>query len=118
MSWNKLVLAFPVMLTAIACGQGKCPAYQGKSALTTVDLFDGPPEQKADLVPDKSTGSMERGYALWKVGYIFTQGRTLYVVCSYSGSDSKPVTIKVAKKVHSCVFRAYGKARPAELNCK
>jgi hypothetical protein len=97
----------------------RCPSYEGRKALTTVDLFDGPPEQLADLVPDISKGTGDHAYASWKVGYIFTAGRKLYIVCSYTGAQqTSKVILKSDKKVDSCIFRTHGKTRPAELSCR
>jgi hypothetical protein len=119
MSSNSLVptLAFVFACTTFAA-EVKCPSYQSNHPLSSIVLFDGPPEEKADLMPDQSTGSGDHANSSWDVRYIFANGRTLSVVCRYFGlSDSKNVTIRVEKKVQRCVFRTHPIGQPAELTC-
>lgn len=99
--------------------QAKCPSYQGKNFLSSVVLFDGPPEQRADLMPDVSKGSGDHAYALWDVSYIFASGRNLFLVCRFGGlENSSDVTIKVEKKVRRCIYRTHSGGKPAEMSCK
>ena len=109
--WSSRILVGLIALALTGSAKElKCPSSHDKNALTTVDLFDGPPEQMADLVPDFSKGTSDHVYASWDVGYIFAAGRKLYVVCSYSGSQrASDVTLKADKKVNSGVFRSHGK---------
>jgi hypothetical protein len=120
LSLNRLILVLAVVLTGTARAEEvACPSYQGKNALSSVVLFDGPPEQKADLMPDVSRGDADHAYASWEVGYIFESGGSLFLVCRFSGSsDANGLTIKVEKKVQRCIFRTHGRSRPAELSCK
>lgn len=117
---SKILAGLLSLVAFTACAQElKCPASQGKNVLTSVDLFDGPPAERADLVPDDSRGTTNLMYASWKVGYLFDSGRKLYVVCSYSGPQpTSEVTLKAEKRVSSCIFRAHGKGHPTELSCK
>ena len=105
--WNSLVLAGALGFAGVAfSAEVKCPAYQDKHPLVSVVLFDGPPAEKADLMPDASTGSGDNAVSSWEVGYIFASGRNLFLVCRFSGvEDSKNATIKVEKKVERCIFR-------------
>jgi hypothetical protein len=112
----------PILAVVFACttfaAEIKCPSYRSKHPLFSVVLFDGPPEEKADLMPDRSTGSGDHANSSWDVGYIFGSGRNLFLMCRYSGlGDSKNLTIKVEKKVERCVFRTRPKGQPAELTC-
>jgi hypothetical protein len=120
LSLSKSLAAAALLLACSACSaEVKCPSYQGKSPLTTVTLYDGPPEEKADLMADVSRGSGENAYASWNVGYIFGAKRNLFLVCSFAGADaSKNVTVKVDQKVEQCIFRTHAKGTPAELTCK
>lgn len=122
MSLNKLILSVVLLLTLNGPAHAqdpRCPSYQGKSPLSSVALFDGPPEQKADLAPDVSKGTGDHAYASWDVSYIFDSGRTLFLVCRFAGADnSNSVTVKVEKKVRRCIYRTYSGTRPAKLSCK
>lgn len=105
-------------LAGTACAQEvKCPPYQGKNPLSSVSLFDGPPSEKADLMPDISRGSGDHGYASWDVGYLFDAGRSLFLVCRYMGLEQATI-VKASKKVEHCVYRTHGSTKPAELSCK
>lgn len=96
-----------------------CPARNGREPLTTVTLFDGPPEERADLIPDESRGSGDHAYARWDVKYIYEAGRVLFLQCQYSGNNASQVlVIPVKSKVRSCVFRTHPKGLPAELVCQ
>lgn len=121
MSWNKLFLCAGLVLSLanVAPSQeAKCPSFQGKNRLVTVTVFDGPPEQRADLIPDVSNGSGDHARAVWDVGYIFDSGRGLFLVCQFDGGAANTVTVKVDKKVKRCTFRTHGATRPAEVGCK
>lgn len=97
----------------------KCPSFKEKVPLAGVVLYDGPPEHRADLMPDVSKGTGEHVYASWKVGYVFDQGRKLFLVCRFGTTTStNTATVQVDKKVESCVFRAQRKGQPAELVCQ
>ena len=121
MSWNRLIL-LGLALAAAATAQAqeaKCPRYHGKSPLVSGVVFDGPPEEKADLMPDISRGKGSHAYASWDVGYLFDQGRSVYLVCRYSGhGDENAVTVKVEKKALHCIYRTHAGGQPAELSCK
>lgn len=120
MSLNKIILGVALALAGTAHAQEvKCPSYQGKVPLSTVVLFDGPPEQRADLMPDVSKGTGDHAYASWDVSYIFASGRNLFLVCKFASSpNSTDVTVKVEKKVQRCIYRTHSGAKPAELSCK
>jgi hypothetical protein len=78
MSLNELLLSIALLfsLTVAAHAQeGTCPRYHANRPLSSVVLFDGPPEQRADLMPDVSRGSGDHAYASWDVSYIFESGR-------------------------------------------
>jgi hypothetical protein len=94
-----------------------CPAAQGKSLLAGVSVFDGPPAEMADLVPDVSRGSAANLFQSWEVGYLFDQHRTVYLACRYAGV-SAPVVVKVEQRVKTCSFQAHGRTRAAEMSCR
>lgn len=101
---NRLVLV-PLFLfpAAAAAEQASCPDNHAGARLTTVVLFDGPPSEHADLMPDKSRKLKNGGVeSTWDVAYIFQAGRKLYVECQY-GSSTSHVTVEPAN-VKICVF--------------
>jgi hypothetical protein len=120
MSSRTSILGLVMLFAATASAQEfKCPATQGKKSLVNTAVFDGPPEEKAELEPDDSRGNTSYAYASWDVGYLFKIGRTPFLVCKYGSSfDSVSVAIKVDKPVLKCVFRANTANSPAEMICK
>lgn len=118
---NSFVLGAALVLAGTACAQeASCPSYEAKKPLTSVVVFDGPPEEMADLMPDVSKGSGSNAYASWDVGYIYDAGRTLFLVCRYGStqpSGTITVTLKVEKRVAQCVYRSHS-GKPAEARCK
>jgi hypothetical protein len=107
-----------VLLVGVAQAQQVgCPAAQGKSLLTGVSVFDGPPAEMADLVPDVSRGGEAHLFQSWEVGYLFDQHRTLYLSCRYAGLAA-PSVLKIERRVQTCSFQAHGRARAAEMTCK
>ena len=119
--WTRTILvgALALGLMAMAHAQeARCPAQKDKAPLSGVVLYDGPPEQKADLMPDISRGSGDHVYASWKVGYIFDKGRKLYLVCRFGNKIDNTSTVEVDAPVKSCVYRSRPGGKPAELICK
>jgi len=118
---NRLIPGLALLLACTAQAQEtKCPSYHGKNPLSTVSVFDGPAEEKADLVPDVSKASGGRLVsASWQVGYLYGIGRKVFLVCRFAGlGDADAATIKVDQKVQTCIFRAHGGGQPAEMTCK
>ncbi len=120
MLWNRLVLGFMLVTFAVSYAQeARCPSYHGSTPLYGAKLYDGPPDQLADLEPDSWQGSGNNGHGYYDVGAIFDAGRNLYIVCIYGEWNSKDkVTVKIDKKVNRCNLRASPKGKPASLTCK
>jgi hypothetical protein len=120
LSLNRLIVSAVLVVVSMAHGEeAKCPSYKDKSPLSTVVLFDGPPEQRADLMPDVSKGRGDHAYASWDVSYVFDSGRNLFLVCRFAGmTDTDAVTVKVEKRVQRCIYRTHGKGKPAQLTCR
>jgi hypothetical protein len=87
-----------------------CPETRSDAHLATVSLYDGPPSEHADLMPDKAGATKSE----WSVGYIFKAGRRLYIECKY-GADV-PAVVLEAQDVRACTFTS-GKQQKA-LTCK
>jgi hypothetical protein len=118
---NQQWIAGAVLLVAAsAIAQSfKCPAMQGKNPLAGASVFDGPPSEKADLVPDLTKGSGDHLYSSWDIGYLFGMGRTPYLVCRFADlPDAQAVTLKIDKKATKCIFKAHAGGQPAEAECK
>ena len=99
------------------CQEKGCPRVKDGLLLKTADVYDGPPEELAQLKPDVSRGLGGHAYASWDVGYVYDQGRTVFLICQYP--DSKPtVKVNVKERVKTCIFRGGTKAKSAELACK
>lgn len=104
---NSLALAAicAALLAPAACAEGdaSCPPAQEGIRLKTVALFDGPPEELADLVPDRFHDAGGTAQSEWDVRYIFHAGRHLYVRCGY-GPSRAAVVLKPAASTARCVF--------------
>jgi hypothetical protein len=108
-----------LVATAAPAQSFKCPALQGKNPLAGVSVFDGPPAEKADLVPDLTKGNGDHLYSSWDIGYLIGMGRTPYLVCRYAGlPEAQSVTLRIDKKVAKCIFQAHAASQPAEAECK
>jgi hypothetical protein len=113
---NKFLVCAAVMVaTAVHAEETQCPSYHEKNPLSGAVVFDGPPEERADLMPDVSRGGADHAYATWDVGYIFDSGRKLFLVCQYSGLTDT-VTVKVDQKVRACIYESHPDG-PAALRC-
>jgi hypothetical protein len=120
-----MTLRLPVVCVALALAvtahaqQFKCPANRGSSLLVSADVYDGPPAEMVQLVPDDSTGTMSYTYASWNLEYLFDMGHTPFLVCKFAGlPDTEKTIIKIDQKVQKCVFKAKSGDRPAEAECK
>ncbi|HWE98913.1 MAG TPA: STY0301 family protein [Caulobacteraceae bacterium] len=86
-----------------AAAQIQCPAVHLGAPLTSVSVFDGPPSEQADLVPDTSHRRKAGSRSSWDVGYLYQAGRKVFVACRY-GPRGAPVTISSATALHACVY--------------
>ena len=94
----------------------KCPPFSNNMALSAVSVYDGPPEEMANLAPDSTKTKGKLFTANWTVGDIYDAGRQMHLVCKYATAAS--LTIRVEKKVHMCVFRSNVPNQPGEMICK
>ena len=81
-----------------------CPATQAAHPLVSVDVFDGPPTQRADLVPDYSHRTTHGAVASWNVASTYTAGRHIFLVCTYR-HPAPPGTRENPANVPRCLFR-------------
>ena len=101
----------PVLASAAEFG---CPVHSGRH-LISATLFDGPPSEHADLMPDHDRKIKGGGQSEWNVAYIFQAGRKLYVECQYG--SKMPSTILEAPKVETCTYYTNANRRNS-LTCK
>jgi len=118
MSWNKIAILFVLLLsgTTAQADEVKCPSLHAGIQLSSAIVYDGPPNEMADLIPDKSRGSGNHATSSWEVGYIYDAGRNVFLVCKYGLNDF--VTIQAKKKVRTCIYRTHSGKKPTEMFCK
>lgn len=104
-------LVAPLLLASVAVGAAEvCPLRDGEGA-RYVDVFDGPPEDLATLIPE--TTSKTRGY--WPLAYVYEAGRTVTIRCKYAKGD--PVDVKFPQKIKRCDYKVERKGA-LSLTCK
>nr|WP_294508434.1 STY0301 family protein [uncultured Rhodopila sp.] len=81
-----------------ALAEVRCPASLESFAYARASVFDGPPEEQADLVPDSQKG----GTDTWRVGGIFNSGRVPYLVCRYQGT-ARTVSFQLQRPATVCL---------------
>lgn len=99
-----LLLLLPVAAWAT---ESRCPPVNQGQALRTVSVFDGPPEERADLVPDVTVKERGGYRSEWSVTYIFQAGRGLFVECRY-GQSMPPIVLAPDATTTRCVFHSAG----------
>jgi hypothetical protein len=100
-----------------AAEQVQCPGSNGGARLVTVTLYDGPPSEHADLMPDKSRKTSAGGTeSSWEVGYVFEAGRKLYVECRYDSKGVSPIVLEPAN-ARVCIFNSTSDRR-VSLVCR
>lgn len=78
--------------------------------LTGAQVFDGPPEELASLVPDE--GADDSG--TWNLGYVFEHGRDVWVRCFYGQTVHEDV--RVPGPVATCTYQST-KAGEVSMSC-
>jgi hypothetical protein len=96
-----LALAFPPLLAS--ADEVRCPQTHAGSQLTTATLFDGPPSQHADLMPDTSHETKNGSQTKWEIAYLFKLGRQPFVECQY-GSKGSTVILQPKPSTDNCEF--------------
>lgn len=87
-----------------------CPARKDQP-LRFVDVFDGPAEQMATLVPDR--GDDRSGY--WRLGYVYDAGRVVVVRCKYADGSHKDVTL--SNRISRCDYKV-DRRKVLRVSCK
>jgi hypothetical protein len=100
--------------TIASAPKPRCPATKDKIKLSHVSLFDGPPDEHAELIPSISRG--RNAYSVWYVGHVFDDGRNIFLVCRYGDADDT-ATVKVDTRVDRCFYQSLAHGA-AEVNCR
>ena len=88
---------------AIAASPFGCPEFPGQK-LVYVDIFDGPPEKLADLVPDQHIDRARK--RPWNIWQLKASPEGLFVTCGYgkalAGPYSRRETIRLPDSTRLC----------------
>jgi len=87
-----------------------CPA-QDHQPLQSVEIYDGPVEDLALLMPDE--GKRTHGY--WLLGYVYDAHRSITVRCKYA--DGRSADVKLGKRVERCDYR-FDRRKNLTLRCQ
>lgn len=115
MSWNGAAIV-PALASLFFCSvhaavaADVCPSGK-RQPLRFVDVYDGPPEELASLVPDQA--KQKSGY--WKLAYVYDAGRFVTIRCKYA--DGETSDVKLADKVRRCDYRIDAK-KALRLHCE
>jgi hypothetical protein len=107
-----------LMLTAASAAPPvalECPAISGQT-LVYVDIFDGPPDQQADLAPDDTKTQPGGSSNIWQLD---ASPAGLFVKCGYgkalAGPYSRVETIRLPDTAKSCRADFKSGKRPDDL---
>ena len=121
--WSSKSLLFCALCAlfsgAVSAEQTVCPTtltVNGKiHAMNAASLFEGPPEEKAELMPDTDEESV------WTLEdyqqYTQEHGTSLFLVCLYKGT-SKTVTLKVPATAKTCSATLADDHKTVLASCK
>jgi hypothetical protein len=99
---------FLVLAAGAAHAQNvQCPPRSGAGALANVSVFDGPPEEQADLVPDINRHSSASVRMEWR--FEARADNNYYLQCKYT-AGAEPIVLKVDQTARLCAFRREGKS--------
>lgn len=110
------IVAWAAMSVSAFAGEGGCPKTHAGGHLVTATLFDGPPSEHADLMPDTFHESKSGSRSEWDVAYIFEAGRHLFVECQY-GPKVSAVILEPGPSTYKCEFLSQGDGKKS-LMCK
>ncbi|MDY0743307.1 STY0301 family protein [Paucibacter sp. R3-3] len=108
-------LALSALCSIAQAGEAACPSEKGGERLASASVFDGPPSEHADLVPDRHRQTKDGSRSEWDVAYVFEAGRQLYVECRYRG-NTEPVVIEPPPATTLCTFVTRHRGR-SSLGC-
>ena len=65
----------------------ECPVIAGQT-LVYIDIYDGPPENQADLVPDQHQNAANK--TAWNIWQLYQKPERIYVKCGYGARLEGP----------------------------
>ncbi|HEU0217887.1 MAG TPA: STY0301 family protein [Stellaceae bacterium] len=81
----------------------QCPAIAGET-LVYIDVYDGPPENQADLVPDQHQNRANK--TAWNTWELYQNPERIYVKCGYGarleGPYSRTEFIMLPESAKTC----------------
>lgn len=98
------VLALLAVAGVAEAAPTACPASHQGQRFNGGQVFDGPPEEMADLRPDHDRRVDRERRATWAVAYVAKAGRRVHLLCHYAG-QAAPVAVKVPAAAKTCVYR-------------
>ena len=115
MSWNRksavlLLTALSACWLQPAVAAKVCPS-QREQPLRFVDVFDGPVEELATLVPDRA----QQYSGHWQLGYVYDAGRSVTIRCKYA--DGHVVDVPLPKRIRGCDYKINAR-KDLRLDCK
>jgi len=117
---RRLLLLPAFVLVAVggtaAAAPTACPARHQGRAMNGGQVFDGPPEELADLRPDTDRRVGRERRATWNVASVYKAGRQVHLLCYYDGNTA-PITVKAPHPVKVCVYRTDLMWRGLSLRC-
>jgi hypothetical protein len=106
------VLAAALLAQGAAHAADTAPCQkQPGTALKHVDVFDGPPEELASLMPDDGSKASSR----FTLGDLYDAGRFATIRCEYA--NGKTTDVKLSAKVEACTY-AIGKDEAISFSCR
>lgn len=115
MSSNKkyilVVLAGVLTISQTIAATGEvCPVRSGHP-LKYGGPFDGTPEEKASLIPDKAG----KRFGYWELEYVYDAGRFVTFRCEYP--DGKVVDVRLEQRIKRCEYTVSQK-KVLKIVCK
>ena len=92
------LLAMASGIVASAAEASKVCPVQPHQPLRSVDVFDGPPEDLATLIPDQA--GARSGY--WQLGYVYDADRNITIRCKYAGGPA--IDVRLTDRVERCSY--------------
>jgi hypothetical protein len=94
----------------------ECPAIPGQT-LVYIDVYDGPPENQADLVPDQYQDKARK--TAWNTWELYQNPERIYVKCGYGarleGPYSRTEFILLPQTAKTCRADFKIGAKPSDL---
>ena len=109
--WNQFIFAALVAGSQAAAASDSrtsvCPDEHDDNPMQTVLVFDGPPEDKASLIPERD----RQGTYYWNLDTVYADNRHVWVQCNYKSKLQRFVELSTPVKRCTFEFRREGTHR-------